>query len=219
MIQAVGKLSNTDFTQRGTSNFPVLNIDLEVGNSALRMTAKGQDAYRLFTLLDPAPEGSLVEVFGGAEFRPRQTGEGSFLDLVAYDALLLGNIGTPGASFRMQGFIKDVKSVPKRDGGSFEMGVFAPLAFNRDGAFIQTDMDITLDDQGLLDWRSNAGKWALVRGTVSGQRTEREGVVRIWPRFKASGLTVSEPPSWLAEYGPGVPDSLPSDVEEAEFTF
>jgi hypothetical protein len=223
MIQAIGKLQRITSEVRGT-NFLIVDIELDVNGRPLGLQAKGQAGHQVLATIGDAPQGTLLEIYANPEFRAAREGDRVFSDLIATEALILNNIGTPGATFRLQGFLADIKSIPRKDGGSFEVGIFEVLAFDREGVHIPgSRIDVSLEDDALESWRANLGKYAFVRGTVSGYKTENKqnGTTRIWPRYQATSMSVMGVPSWLEDYTSVSADAgeAPTEVEDGEIPF
>lgn len=219
MIHIVGKLVELNYDYRGASGFLVGNLELEVNGRPVGVTVRGTEGQRIVSLIGEAPVGTMVEVSAMPDFRVGTNASGeavAYMDVVAYDALLLGNVGTQGASFRMQGFNGGTKTI-QGSKGSFEVAVFKPLAFNREGFVPLANIDMSfVDDESRMNWTAHQGKFVFVRGNLSGNKVEGRGgkPPRIFPRFTLTALTTSEVPSWLEEYAS---DALGGDeVEDSE---
>lgn len=211
MIHAVGKLSNITLEHVGQKGFPVCNLELDVNGRLVGMSAKGDAAERTFALLGDAPENVIVEVYGDTEYREAKDNR-TFMDVIAHEAFLLGNVGDPSATYKVQGFVEGIKEVDKRNGGTFYLGKVREIKFGRDGWIPGAILEVALKDDSVTEWRNAEGQFVFVRGEFSGYKSDQG---RIWPRFNADQANFMPVMEWLSEYAPGEAAA----VEEADDEF
>lgn len=226
-FQVIGKLVNVESEYRG-NNFLIVDIELELGSKdrsvPLALQAKGNEGHRVLAMLDGAPEGTLVELHGQVEFREGKTRDGdvrTYSDLTVYHALIRGNVGQLSSAFRMQGFITGLKDIPRRDGGTFQVGELNPVAFSRNEHIPFASIDMHMSEEHLDTWRKNIGNFVFVIGDITGYKSKGRngGADRVWPRFSVTNLNVAEPPGWMSEYVPEIEEGAAPEQDEPEFEF
>jgi hypothetical protein len=198
MIHITAPLAEVNTEYRGTNNFTVTQVRVDLGRERqLELRANGPEGDRVAAVLGQAPQGAYVTLFARPVFR--EYNSRAYFDLEIVDCVLQGSFGTVDTGFRLQGF---VTGVTKKEGprGPFYVANLTLVAFGRDGMVPNANVDMTIGEELLPAWQSAVGKYAIVSGTVSGY-TAANG--RIYPRFAAQGISgIIEVPSWLREHAP-----------------
>lgn len=201
MIHVTAPIKQVTTEYRGSSNFTVTTVQVELGNNGrerpLELRANGSEGDRVAATLGDAPVGAYVTLIARPAFR--EYNEKTYFDLEIVDTMLQGSFGSVDTGFRLQGF---VSSITAKEGanGTFYIGNVNMVAFGREGVVPNAAVDMLINEELLPAWQAALNKYAIVSGTVSGYQASNG---RVYPRFAAQGISgVTEVPTWLNEYAP-----------------